>query len=53
MTGTREGEHFIRFVIRHSQTHKTNYSGRVFGCGINELFFIQELHSVSQNKDDL
>lgn len=40
MTGTLEDEHLIRFVIRHSQAHKTNYSTAAFSPGITELLFI-------------
>lgn len=54
MTGTLEDEHLIRFVIRHSQAHKTNYSTAAFSPGITELLFIPERNSVSllQNKDE-
>lgn len=55
MTGTLEDEHLIRFVIRHSQAHKTNYSTAAFSPGITELLFIPERNSVPllQNKDEL
>lgn len=54
MTGTLEEEHLIRFVIRHSQAHKTNYSSAAFSPGITELLFIPKRNSVSllQNKDE-